>query len=50
MIEWYFPWSGIDSVLKLELLIWLAAVACSYWIAWRTLVLKRPWLKWRKRE
>ncbi len=50
MIEWYFPWSSIDWVLKLQLLIWSASIACSYWIAWRTVIRKRPWLRRRDRE
>ena len=50
MLEWYVPWTSIDWVLRAELAIWLAAVAWSYWIAWRTLGRKRPWLRRRKRR
>jgi hypothetical protein len=49
VLEWYFPWSSVDWVLKSELLIWLAAIGWSYWIVWRTLIRKKPWLRWRKR-
>ena len=50
MLEWYIPWSHVDWVLKAEMLIWLAAIACSYWICWRSLVRKKPWLGWRDRK
>ena len=50
MLEWYVPWNHIDSVLKAELLIWLAAIAWAYWIAWRTLRRKRPWLRRQRRR
>ncbi|MDJ0926723.1 MAG: hypothetical protein QNJ73_03645 [Gammaproteobacteria bacterium] len=44
MLEWYFPWSNIDLILRVELIIWLAVVAVSYGIFWRVVVRKRPWL------
>ena len=47
MLEWYFPWTRIDALLKIELLIWLASVGASLWVAYRSLVLKRPWLPMR---
>ncbi|MCC7413912.1 MAG: hypothetical protein IT495_20020 [Gammaproteobacteria bacterium] len=50
MLEWYFPWSGIDRFLKLELLVWLAVTGLSWWIFWRTVVRRRPWLRRRERR
>lgn len=50
MLEWYFPWSSVDWFLKMELLVWLAATGASYWICWRTVIRKRPWLRWRERR
>ncbi|MEE8308256.1 MAG: hypothetical protein V3R81_13395, partial [Gammaproteobacteria bacterium] len=50
MLEWYFPWSNVDWVLKVQLLIWLTTVGGSYWIIWRTLIRKRRWLRWRDRR
>jgi len=50
MIEWYIPWNQIDPGLKIQLVLWLAAVALSYWIFWRSLVRRRPWLTRRKRK
>lgn len=44
MVEWYIPWAQIDWGLRIQLLLWLAAIALSYWIFWRSLVRKRPWL------
>jgi hypothetical protein len=49
-LEWYFPWTRVDWVLKLELLVWLFVIGVSYWIAWRALVLGRPWLVTRRRK
>jgi membrane protein implicated in regulation of membrane protease activity len=48
MVEWYIPWDQIDWGLKIQLLLWLAAIVLSYWIFWRTLVRRRPWLKPRQ--
>jgi hypothetical protein len=45
MIDWYFPWGRIDWVLRLQLIVWLASVVIAYWISWRYLIAKRPWLK-----
>ena len=50
MLEWYIPWSAIDWVLKIQFLAWLAAIATSWWIAWRVLIRKRPWLERRERK
>ena len=50
MFEWYIPWDQIDWGLKIQLLLWLAAIALSYWIFWRSLVRRRPWLKRRPRK
>jgi len=50
MIEWYIPWDQIDLGLKLQLVLWFAAIALSYWIFWRSLVRKRPWLDRRNRK
>jgi hypothetical protein len=44
VLEWYFPWSRIDPVLKLQLLVWLAVVSVAFVIPIRTLLFKRPWL------
>ena len=45
MVEWYIPWDQIDWGLKIQLLLWIAAIALSYWIFWRSFVRRRPWLK-----
>lgn len=45
MFDWYFPWSRIDAVLRLALLVWLAVVGASWWIFWRSIVRGRPWLR-----
>ena len=50
VLEWYFPWSTVDWILRIQLLIWLAAIGWSYWIVWRTFVRKKPWLRSRKRR
>ncbi|MEJ8567025.1 hypothetical protein [Elongatibacter sediminis] len=50
LIEWYFPWSRLDLVLRIELLIWLVVVGIACWISWRTLVGKKPWLRRRKHK
>jgi hypothetical protein len=50
MIEWYIPWNQIDAGLKVQLVLWIAAVALSYWIFWRSLVRRRPWLTRRDRS
>ena len=50
MLDWYIPWDRIDWGLRLQMLIWLAAILCSYWICWRTLIRKRPWLRRRDRK
>jgi len=50
MLEWYIPWDRIDWGLKIQLLLWIAAIVLSYWVFWRTLVRKRPWLRGRKPE
>ena len=49
-LNWYFPWTRLDGVLKFELVLWLIAVGVSYWIFWRTILRKRPWLRRRNRE
>jgi len=50
MLEWYIPWDQIDWGLKLQLLIWLAAILGSYWICWRSVVRKKPWLRGPRRH
>jgi len=50
MIEWYIPWDQIDLGLKIQLVLWFAAIALSYWIFWRSLVRKRSWLDRRNRK
>jgi len=45
MFEWYIPWDQVDWGLKLQLIIWCAAILSSYWICWRTLIRKRTWLR-----
>jgi hypothetical protein len=50
ILEWYFPWSHIDWILKVELLVWLLVIGLSYRIAWRALVRKRPWLQRRRQK
>ena len=45
MFDWYFPLFMIDWGLRIELLAWLLCLAAAYWIAWRTLIKKRPWLQ-----
>jgi hypothetical protein len=44
MLDWYIPWARIDWPLRIQLLIWVFAVVFAYWISWRTLVRKQPWL------
>lgn len=50
MIEWYFPWGRVDWVLRVELIVWIAATVGGCWIAWRTLVRGRPWLRREERD
>ena len=45
MLDWYIPWGQVDPILKLEMVIWLSVVALSYWIFFRAVVLKKPWLR-----
>jgi hypothetical protein len=49
MLDWFIPWNHIDWGLKIQLFIWIAAIVFSYWIFWRTLIRKRPWLASRRR-
>ena len=50
MIEWYFPWGAVDWVLKVQLVLWISVIVWAVWISWRTLVLRRPWLRGTKRK
>ncbi len=43
-LEWYFPWSRIDGVLKLQLVLWFVSVAAAILIYLWTIVLGKPWL------
>ena len=43
-LEWYFPWSRVDPILKIELLIWFGSVVTAFLIPTWALVLKRTWL------
>jgi len=44
MVEWYFPWSLIDWILRLQLIAWFITIGVSYWIFWHCIVRKRGWL------
>jgi hypothetical protein len=48
MLDWYIPWGLVDSILRLELVIWLAVVVLSYWVFFRAVVMKKPWLRKNK--
>ena len=50
MLEWYFPWTLIDWMLRAQLLIWITAIAGALCISVRTIVLGRPWLRRRRRN
>ncbi len=45
MLEWYFPWDQVDGVLRIQLAIWIGVVVFSFWVSWRTLIAKKPWLR-----
>jgi hypothetical protein len=49
-VEWYFPWSRLDMVLRIQLVIWLTVVAASCWIYWRTVIAEKPWLMSRRNK
>jgi len=46
-LEWLFPWSHVDAVLKFELLIWFGTVVAAFWIYVRTIWLGKQWLPLR---
>jgi hypothetical protein len=49
-VEWYFPWSRIDMVLRIGLVFWLTVVAASCWIYWRAVIAGKPWLMRRRHK
>ena len=44
-LRWYFPWSQIDWVLRVELLLWLGAVVLAAWICYSHVLGGKHWLK-----
>jgi hypothetical protein len=50
LVEWYFPWSRLDMVLRIGLVIWVTVVAASCWIYWRTVITGKPWLMRRRHK
>jgi hypothetical protein len=49
-VGWYFPWSRLDMVLRIGLVIWLTVVAASFWIYWQTVIAGKPWLMRRRHK
>ena len=43
-LEWLFPWSHVDTALKIQLLIWFGSVGFAFWVFVRTILLGKPWL------
>ncbi len=43
-LHWYFPWSRVDLILKIELAVWFGAVVAAFLIPIWALVLKKTWL------
>jgi hypothetical protein len=50
MLEWYIPWDLIDPILRVEMVIWLGSVLLSYWVFYRAVVMKKPWLRKNKNK
>ena len=46
-LEWYFPWSRVDSALKLELVVWIISVLFAVWVYVRAIIFDKPWLPLR---